>query len=144
MTQQTIMITGATSGFGEAMARLFAQHGWKLILTGRRQERLNDLQHELGKAAVHTCCFDIRDKTAIAEAIDNLPTAVFSLPVVVLTIDSIPTATFIQPVVLTFKALSPKATLQAAVVLHDKAFLPIPRLLLAVFLNNAFTPIPIL
>jgi 3-hydroxy acid dehydrogenase/malonic semialdehyde reductase len=73
MTQQTIMITGATSGFGEAMARLFAQHGWKLILTGRRQERLNDLQHELGKAAVHTCCFDIRDKTAIAEAIDSLP-----------------------------------------------------------------------
>ncbi|MFT7235698.1 MAG: NADP-dependent 3-hydroxy acid dehydrogenase YdfG, partial [Methylophagaceae bacterium] len=48
MPQKTIMITGATSGFGEAIARLFAKQGWKLILTGRRQGRLDDLKTELG------------------------------------------------------------------------------------------------
>ncbi|HET8808438.1 MAG TPA: SDR family NAD(P)-dependent oxidoreductase, partial [Methylophaga sp.] len=38
------MITGATAGFGEATARLFAKAGWRLILTGRRHERLEKLQ----------------------------------------------------------------------------------------------------
>jgi len=74
MTQQTIMITGATSGFGEACARLFAKHGWKLILTGRRQQRLDSLQRELGGAEqVHTCCFDITDRQAVEQAFSNLP-----------------------------------------------------------------------
>jgi len=41
---KTVMITGATSGFGEASARLLSANGWQLILTGRRQQRLDMLQ----------------------------------------------------------------------------------------------------
>jgi 3-hydroxy acid dehydrogenase/malonic semialdehyde reductase len=71
---KTIMITGATSGFGEATARLFAKNGWKLILTGRRQQRLDVLQNELGGAAkVHCCCFNISDRQAVENAFQSLP-----------------------------------------------------------------------
>jgi 3-hydroxy acid dehydrogenase/malonic semialdehyde reductase len=73
-TTQTIMITGATSGFGEATARQFAKHGWKLILTGRRQERLEKLQAELGGAdQVYIACFDITNRRELELAFDNLP-----------------------------------------------------------------------
>jgi 3-hydroxy acid dehydrogenase/malonic semialdehyde reductase len=83
-TPPLIMITGATAGFGEATARLFAQHGWRLILTGRRQDRLEALQNELGGAErVHICCFDISDKKATAEAFDLLPTAFQAIDVLV-------------------------------------------------------------
>lgn len=69
-----IMITGATSGFGEASARLFADKGWRLIITGRRQQRLAQLQQELGGAEkVHTCCFDISDRQAVEQAFSDLP-----------------------------------------------------------------------
>lgn len=71
---KTIMITGATSGFGEATARLFASNGWKLILTGRRQQRLANLQLELGgPTQVHICCFDITDRNAVEQAFNTLP-----------------------------------------------------------------------
>jgi sulfoacetaldehyde reductase len=46
-TRQTVLITGATSGFGLATAKLFAQHGYRLIITGRRAERLQALSDEL-------------------------------------------------------------------------------------------------
>lgn len=73
-TTKTIMITGATSGFGEACARLFAANGWRLILTGRRQQRLDKLQQELGGADnVHCCCFDITDRQAVEQAFQSLP-----------------------------------------------------------------------
>lgn len=69
-----IMITGATSGFGEACARLFAEQGWHLILTGRRQYRLDDLQQALGGPdRIHTCCFDVSDRTAVEQAFSALP-----------------------------------------------------------------------
>lgn len=61
-----IVITGATSGFGEATARLLAKR-WPectLLLTGRRQERLDSLANELGDGRVKTFCFDIRDRSA--------------------------------------------------------------------------------
>ncbi|MCL4156597.1 UNVERIFIED_CONTAM: hypothetical protein GTU68_036372 [Idotea baltica] len=83
MSQKIILITGATSGFGEAIARLFAQHGWKLILTGRRQHRLDVIQTELGKENVHTCCFDIRNNLAIEQAINTLPAAFKDIDVLV-------------------------------------------------------------
>jgi 3-hydroxy acid dehydrogenase / malonic semialdehyde reductase len=81
---KTILITGATSGFGEAIARVFAANDWQLILTGRRQQRLDSLQHELGGPdKVQTCCFDITDRTAVEQAVDSLPVAFTDIDVLV-------------------------------------------------------------
>ncbi|MCI9867231.1 SDR family oxidoreductase [Rhizobium skierniewicense] len=68
----TILITGATSGFGEATARLFAKDGWKVIGTGRRADRLAKLGEELG-TAFHSMVFDITDEAAMAAAFEALP-----------------------------------------------------------------------
>ena len=70
----TLFITGATSGFGEACARRFAAAGWKLVLTGRREERLNALCAELSaQTEVHGLVLDVRDRKAMEAAIANLP-----------------------------------------------------------------------
>lgn len=72
-----ILITGATSGFGEAMARRFAADRWRVIITGRRTERLEALRTELdglhGTGAVHALRFDVRDRAAAEHAIASLP-----------------------------------------------------------------------
>lgn len=70
----TILITGATSGFGEAIARLFAENGYRLILTGRRAERLAALAQEL-HTEVLTLNFDVRNKEEVAQHLGNLPQA---------------------------------------------------------------------
>ncbi|MBC16141.1 MAG: NAD(P)-dependent oxidoreductase [Desulfovibrio sp.] len=70
---KTVLITGATAGFGKAMAERYAAEGWKIIVTGRRQERLDELKTALAPASVHTICFDVRDKQAVDNAIDSLP-----------------------------------------------------------------------
>lgn len=71
---KTALITGATSGFGAATARRFVKEGWKVIVTGRRAERLDALVDELGGAKVaHALCFDIQDADAIQAAVDGLP-----------------------------------------------------------------------
>ena len=71
---KTALITGATSGIGKATAHEFAKHGIKLILCGRRQERLDTIQKALSKLTeVHTLNFDVRDKNATLEAIASLP-----------------------------------------------------------------------
>ena len=72
---RTVLITGATAGFGLAAARRFAKDGWKVIATGRRAERLEALVAELGADVVHPCAFDIRDAAAIDAALDGLPKA---------------------------------------------------------------------
>lgn len=67
-------ITGATSGFGRATARRFAAAGWSLVLSGRRLERLQALQDELGdKVAVHIATLDVRDAKAVQQMVDDLP-----------------------------------------------------------------------
>lgn len=74
--QKTALITGATAGFGDAIARRFVAEGWKVIVTGRRQDRLDALVADLGGATV-ACplCFDIRDEAATRAAVESLPDA---------------------------------------------------------------------
>ena len=72
--QPTVFITGATSGFGEACARRFAQAGWKLVITGRRTDRLEALAAELSSTTeVLPLTLDVRDRGAMQAAIDALP-----------------------------------------------------------------------
>jgi len=69
-----VFITGATSGFGRATARRFAQAGWSLVLTGRRLERLQALQDELGRQVpVHIAALDVRDADAVRQVVAELP-----------------------------------------------------------------------
>jgi NAD(P)-dependent dehydrogenase (short-subunit alcohol dehydrogenase family) len=75
---KTILITGATSGFGEAMAHVFAAAGNKLIITGRKESLLSGLQEILvakHNASVHTLCFDVQNKEAVFAAINTIPDA---------------------------------------------------------------------
>ncbi|RUR35392.1 SDR family NAD(P)-dependent oxidoreductase [Vreelandella populi] len=70
----SVLITGATSGFGKAAAQRFAQSGWSLILTGRREERLKALEEELSKQVpVLTLTLDVRDSDAVTKALGELP-----------------------------------------------------------------------
>lgn len=72
---KTIMITGATAGFGKATAVLFAKNGYNIIITGRRKERLEELEKELlsyGKIKVLSLNFDVRKREEVATVIGNL------------------------------------------------------------------------
>jgi len=71
---KVVFITGATSGFGRATARRFAEAGWSLVLSGRRVERLEELQKELSaKVPVHISALDVRDAAAVQKMVDDLP-----------------------------------------------------------------------
>lgn len=73
------LVTGATSGIGQETAKLLAQHGWRLVLTGRRTNRLQALQRQLAgahKTESHILTLDVRDADAVAKALNSLP-AVF-------------------------------------------------------------------
>lgn len=68
-----VLITGATAGFGEACARIFAKNKWNLIITGRRKERLELLKKELYDAHdvdIVTLSFDVREQQAVENAIN--------------------------------------------------------------------------
>lgn len=71
---KTAFITGATSGIGEACARLLAHNGYRILITGRRAEKLEHLKDELDQ---HTECFtlnfDIRNRKDVETAVDSLP-----------------------------------------------------------------------
>jgi len=74
MKNKTAFITGATSGIGMATAKLFAKNGLKLILCGRREDRLKILLEELSTSTeVHTLRFDVRNKEEVFSAINSLP-----------------------------------------------------------------------
>lgn len=74
MKNKTAFITGATSGIGMATANLFAKNGVRLILCGRREDRLKKLSKDLSKLTeVSTLSFDIRNKEEVFKAIESLP-----------------------------------------------------------------------
>jgi hypothetical protein len=73
--KKIVLITGATSGIGLACARKFAENGDKLILTGRNEQRLNEIKKELTEKGsdVLTLAFDVRDREKAAKYIQELP-----------------------------------------------------------------------
>ena len=74
MNHKTALITGATSGIGKATAQLFAQNNIRLILCGRRGERLSQLKEELGKLTdVTTLQFNVSNREDVFKAIESLP-----------------------------------------------------------------------
>jgi NADP-dependent 3-hydroxy acid dehydrogenase YdfG len=77
---QFAFVTGATSGFGEATARLLAENGYSLILMARRKERLENLKNELAseKCYVHILQTDVRNENEVTEAVNSLPDEVKS------------------------------------------------------------------
>jgi NADP-dependent 3-hydroxy acid dehydrogenase YdfG len=69
---KTVLITGATSGIGKATAKIFAKNGYRLIITGRRQEKIKELQDKLTskyKTEILPLVFDIRSSKAVEKAI---------------------------------------------------------------------------
>lgn len=73
---KTVLITGATSGFGEACAEVFAENGYKVIINGRRAERLQILKDKLQNSygvACHILPFDVRNRTEVFAAVESLP-----------------------------------------------------------------------
>jgi len=82
-TNKIILITGATSGFGEAAARKYVHTGNRVIISGRRKERLETLTDELGAHNCHTIHADIRDQKAMADAIAALPIAFHDIDVLI-------------------------------------------------------------
>jgi len=74
MNKKIVLITGATSGIGEATARLLAKNNYRLILCGRREERLAKLKEELSSATeVITRAFDVRNRDEVNNALENVP-----------------------------------------------------------------------
>jgi len=76
MKEKIILITGATAGFGKATAFKFAEHGWNIIITGRRQDRLKEIENEITKTfavKVLSLCFDIRNRKDVEQVINDIP-----------------------------------------------------------------------
>lgn len=72
--KKTVLITGATSGIGQACARKFAQGGYDLILTARRADKLEEMKNELEAAGAEVVAltFDVRDASAAKKAVESL------------------------------------------------------------------------
>lgn len=71
-----VYITGATAGFGEACAHIFAKNGWNIIATGRRYDRLQKLKAELESKYSIECeisNYDVRDQSAVEKSVEALP-----------------------------------------------------------------------
>lgn len=81
-TDRTVFVTGATAGFGTAIARRYAALGARLILCGRRAERLDSLAAEL-EVPVHVLRLDVRERDAVAQAIAALPAPFAEIDVLV-------------------------------------------------------------
>jgi len=84
--KKIILITGATSGIGQACARKFASAGYQLIITGRRSERLAALKVELEQqfnAIILALEFDVQDRKAVEATLGNLPEAWQSIDILI-------------------------------------------------------------
>lgn len=85
-TDQTVLITGGTSGIGRATAEKYAAHGFRIIITGRRKERLEELQQQWqNEYGVEVYClnFDVRDADEVQSAISSLPEEWFDIDILV-------------------------------------------------------------
>jgi NADP-dependent 3-hydroxy acid dehydrogenase YdfG len=73
--KKIIMVTGATAGFGMAIAKKFATNGYNVIITGRRKERLDNLEKELQGmgAKVLSLNFDVRNRFEVEDVINGIP-----------------------------------------------------------------------
>jgi 3-hydroxy acid dehydrogenase/malonic semialdehyde reductase len=81
---KTALITGATSGIGKATAEILAKNNYKIILCGRREDRMVELEKELSQLTeVHTLLFDVRDKKAVSESIASLPEAFSTIDILI-------------------------------------------------------------
>lgn len=83
---KTVFVTGATSGFGKAIATLFAQKGFDIVINGRRNDRLQSLKQELETqyaVRVIALCFDVRDNEAVKTNIAALKTQITQIDILV-------------------------------------------------------------
>lgn len=81
---KTALITGATSGIGKATAQLLAQKNYNIILCGRRQDRLDELEKELSLITkVHCLSFDVSNKKAVFEKINALPESFSTIDILI-------------------------------------------------------------
>jgi len=76
--QKTVLVTGASSGFGAAIARRFADEGHRVVAAARRTDKLADLGSD-----VHAVELDVRDRAAVADAIAGLPAEFAEIDVLV-------------------------------------------------------------
>ena len=82
MRSRTVFVTGASAGFGEAIARRFAADGARVIVSARRSDRIAELAKELGSDAF-PLTFDVRDRAAVADAVSGLPPEFAAIDVLV-------------------------------------------------------------
>ena len=68
-----VFVTGASSGFGTAIARRFAKEGHQIVAVGRRQERLDALAKELGRERVFALTLDVRNREAVSTTLSRVP-----------------------------------------------------------------------
>ena len=81
-SELTAFVTGVTSGFGKALARRYVGAGARVIGTGRRSERLDELRNELGER-FHPVTLDVRDREAVLAAVEGLPEGLKNIDVLV-------------------------------------------------------------
>jgi 3-hydroxy acid dehydrogenase / malonic semialdehyde reductase len=86
MKNKIVLVTGATSGFGKAIATTFAKNGYDVCITGRRRERLDALKQQLESAYkinVYTLQFDVRNREEVENAITSLKQQVQQIDILV-------------------------------------------------------------
>jgi len=78
-----VFVTGASSGFGAAIARRFAAEGHRIIAAARRHERLKGLTEEFGADRIHAITLDVRDRERVNAAVATLPPALAAIDLLV-------------------------------------------------------------